>query len=156
MLEINTDDSLGLLYRISRTISRAGCDVDLVLISTEGTPGDRRLPHHAGRGQAGGGGAADAQRRSSADAAGRRRRLTPSDNYVTINNTGDNNVYSLAGRATPVRQPAGRRAGAGGRSMGRVAEYRQNSRHNIMYATNMSATGAYPPSIVGAKFLLFH
>ena len=36
VLEINTDDSLGLLYRISRTISRAGCDVDLVLISTEG------------------------------------------------------------------------------------------------------------------------
>jgi [protein-PII] uridylyltransferase len=36
VLEINTDDSLGLLYRISRTISQAGCDVDLVLISTEG------------------------------------------------------------------------------------------------------------------------
>jgi [protein-PII] uridylyltransferase len=36
VLEINADDSLGLLYRISRTISLAGCDVDLVLISTEG------------------------------------------------------------------------------------------------------------------------
>jgi [protein-PII] uridylyltransferase len=36
VLEINADDSLGLLYRISRTISRGGCDVDLVLISTEG------------------------------------------------------------------------------------------------------------------------
>ena len=30
------DDALGLLYRISRLISHRGCDVDLVLISTEG------------------------------------------------------------------------------------------------------------------------
>jgi [protein-PII] uridylyltransferase len=37
ILEINAGDSLGLLYRISRLISRHGCDVDLVLISTEGT-----------------------------------------------------------------------------------------------------------------------
>jgi [protein-PII] uridylyltransferase len=36
ILEINADDALGLLYRISRLISRQGCDVDLVLISTEG------------------------------------------------------------------------------------------------------------------------
>ena len=31
-----TDDAPGLLYRISRVISDQGCDVDLVLISTEG------------------------------------------------------------------------------------------------------------------------
>ena len=36
ILEINADDALGLLYRISRLISHHGCDVDLVLISTEG------------------------------------------------------------------------------------------------------------------------
>jgi [protein-PII] uridylyltransferase len=36
ILEISADDSMGLLYRISRVISRHGCDVDLVLISTEG------------------------------------------------------------------------------------------------------------------------
>jgi [protein-PII] uridylyltransferase len=36
ILEINADDALGLLYRISRLISHQGCDVDLVLISTEG------------------------------------------------------------------------------------------------------------------------
>jgi [protein-PII] uridylyltransferase len=30
------DDAVGLLYRISRIISQHGCDVDLVLISTEG------------------------------------------------------------------------------------------------------------------------
>jgi [protein-PII] uridylyltransferase len=36
VLEIDAEDSQGLLYRISRVISRAGHDVDLVLISTEG------------------------------------------------------------------------------------------------------------------------
>ena len=36
VLEIVADDALGLLYRVSRVISRHGCDVDLVLISTEG------------------------------------------------------------------------------------------------------------------------
>ncbi|MEO8070262.1 MAG: hypothetical protein ABI652_02590, partial [Acidobacteriota bacterium] len=35
-LEIITDDAPGLLYRISSAISDQGCDVDLVLISTEG------------------------------------------------------------------------------------------------------------------------
>jgi [protein-PII] uridylyltransferase len=36
ILDIVTDNALGLLYRISRVISHHGCDVDLVLISTEG------------------------------------------------------------------------------------------------------------------------
>ena len=36
MLEIVADDSLGLLHRISRAISNQRCDVDLVLVSTEG------------------------------------------------------------------------------------------------------------------------
>jgi [protein-PII] uridylyltransferase len=36
VVEIITDDAPGLLYRISRAISDEGCDVDLVLISTEG------------------------------------------------------------------------------------------------------------------------
>ena len=36
MLEIVADDALGLLYRISRVISTNDCDVDLVLVSTEG------------------------------------------------------------------------------------------------------------------------
>jgi [protein-PII] uridylyltransferase len=35
-LEIVTGDAPGLLYRISRAVSDQGCDVDLVLISTEG------------------------------------------------------------------------------------------------------------------------
>lgn len=36
ILDIIADNALGLLYRISRVISQHGCDVDLVLISTEG------------------------------------------------------------------------------------------------------------------------
>ena len=36
MLEIVADDAPGLLHRISRVISGQGCDVHLVLISTEG------------------------------------------------------------------------------------------------------------------------
>jgi [protein-PII] uridylyltransferase len=36
VIEINAEDSLGLLYRISRVISQTGYDVHLVLISTEG------------------------------------------------------------------------------------------------------------------------
>jgi [protein-PII] uridylyltransferase len=36
VLEILADDSPGLLYRISRVISTNQCDVDLVLVSTEG------------------------------------------------------------------------------------------------------------------------
>jgi [protein-PII] uridylyltransferase len=36
VLELIADDAPGLLHRISRVISTHGCDVDLVLISTEG------------------------------------------------------------------------------------------------------------------------
>ena len=36
VLEVVTEDALGLLNRVSRLISEHGCDVDLVLISTEG------------------------------------------------------------------------------------------------------------------------
>jgi [protein-PII] uridylyltransferase len=36
VLEIVAADQLGLLYRISRGISEQGCEIDLVLISTEG------------------------------------------------------------------------------------------------------------------------
>ena len=36
VLEIVADDAPGLLYRISRVISGQGCDVELVLIATEG------------------------------------------------------------------------------------------------------------------------
>ncbi len=36
VIEIIADDAVGLLYRISRTISSHRCDVDLVLIATEG------------------------------------------------------------------------------------------------------------------------
>ena len=36
ILDIIADNALGLLYRISRVMSQHGCDVDLVLISTEG------------------------------------------------------------------------------------------------------------------------
>jgi len=36
VLELVADDAPGLLYRISRAISGRGCDVDLVLIATEG------------------------------------------------------------------------------------------------------------------------
>jgi [protein-PII] uridylyltransferase len=36
VVEIIADDAPGLLYRVSRAISDHGCDVDLVLISTEG------------------------------------------------------------------------------------------------------------------------
>lgn len=36
ILDIIADDVLGLLYRISRVISENGCDIDLVLIATEG------------------------------------------------------------------------------------------------------------------------
>ena len=37
ILEIVTQDTWGLLYRISRMISQHGCDIDLVLVSTEGS-----------------------------------------------------------------------------------------------------------------------
>jgi [protein-PII] uridylyltransferase len=36
ILDLVTDNALGLLHRVSGAISRHGCDVDLVLISTEG------------------------------------------------------------------------------------------------------------------------
>ena len=36
VLELVADDAPGLLYRVSRVISTCGCDVDLVLIATEG------------------------------------------------------------------------------------------------------------------------
>ena len=36
IIDIIADDELGLLYRISRVMSQNGCDVDLVLIATEG------------------------------------------------------------------------------------------------------------------------
>jgi [protein-PII] uridylyltransferase len=36
ILDIVASNVLGLLYRISRVISRHGCNVELVLISTEG------------------------------------------------------------------------------------------------------------------------
>jgi [protein-PII] uridylyltransferase len=36
VVEIVADDAPGLLYRVSRVLSEQGCDVDLVLISTEG------------------------------------------------------------------------------------------------------------------------
>jgi [protein-PII] uridylyltransferase len=36
IVEIIAEDALGLLYRVSRAMSESGCDVDLVLIGTEG------------------------------------------------------------------------------------------------------------------------
>ena len=36
ILDINADNAVGLLYRISRLISQKRCEIDLVLISTEG------------------------------------------------------------------------------------------------------------------------
>ena len=36
ILDIIASNAIGLLHRISRVMSRHGCDVDLVLISTEG------------------------------------------------------------------------------------------------------------------------
>ena len=36
IMEIVAPDSIGLLYRISREISESGCNIELVLISTEG------------------------------------------------------------------------------------------------------------------------
>ena len=36
ILDIIADDALGLLYRISRVMSQNGCEIDLVLIATEG------------------------------------------------------------------------------------------------------------------------
>jgi len=36
ILDIVASNVLGLLYRISRVISQHGCEVDLVLIATEG------------------------------------------------------------------------------------------------------------------------
>ncbi|HEX4346834.1 MAG TPA: hypothetical protein VHZ73_04640, partial [Vicinamibacterales bacterium] len=36
IVEIIAENALGLLYRVSRAMSESGCDVDLVLIATEG------------------------------------------------------------------------------------------------------------------------
>ena len=46
ILEIVAQDAPGLLHRISRVISQHGCNVDLVLIATEGDNGHRRVPPH--------------------------------------------------------------------------------------------------------------
>src|SRR4029079_13030708 len=55
-LDLVADTALGLLHRVSGAISRHGCDVDLVLISTEGqkaidvfhiTRGGAKLPDDA-------------------------------------------------------------------------------------------------------------
>ncbi len=54
ILEIVAENRLGLLYRVSRAMSESGCDVDLVLIATEGrraidvfhlTRGGKKLTH---------------------------------------------------------------------------------------------------------------
>jgi [protein-PII] uridylyltransferase len=37
IVEIVAENALGLLYRVSRAMSESGCDVDLVLIATEGS-----------------------------------------------------------------------------------------------------------------------
>jgi [protein-PII] uridylyltransferase len=36
ILEIVAENAMGLLFRVSRAMSESGCDVDLVLIATEG------------------------------------------------------------------------------------------------------------------------
>ncbi len=36
IVEIVAENAMGLLYRVSRAMSESGCDVDLVLIATEG------------------------------------------------------------------------------------------------------------------------
>src|SRR5262249_2420390 len=36
IVEIIAENALGLLYRVSRAMSESGCEVDLVLIATEG------------------------------------------------------------------------------------------------------------------------
>ena len=36
IVEIVAENAIGLLYRVSRVMSELGCDVDLVLIATEG------------------------------------------------------------------------------------------------------------------------
>jgi [protein-PII] uridylyltransferase len=36
IVEIVAENALGLLYRMSRAMSESGCEVDLVLIATEG------------------------------------------------------------------------------------------------------------------------
>jgi len=56
ILDLVADNALGLLHRVSGAISRHGCDVGLVLISTEGqkaidvfhiTRGGAKLPDEA-------------------------------------------------------------------------------------------------------------
>ena len=78
ILDIVAGNALGLLYRISRVISQHGCDVDLVLIATEGREGDRRVPHHEGGSQAHRGGAARADLRPATHTGGNAMKLIKS------------------------------------------------------------------------------
>ena len=48
ILDITAGNALGLLYRISRVISQHGCDVHLVLISTEGERGGHQQHQRRG------------------------------------------------------------------------------------------------------------
>ena len=70
IVEIVADDALGLLFRISHTIAINGCEIDFVLIATEGRQGDRRVSHHQGRRQADPRGSARAHRAPATPAGG--------------------------------------------------------------------------------------
>ena len=71
VLEIVADDAPGLLYRISRVISGQGCDVELVLIATEGQQGGRRAARHEARSQVVGFGSGRADAGTRTGAGGR-------------------------------------------------------------------------------------
>ena len=51
ILDIVANNAIGLLHRISRVMSRHGCDVDLVLDFDRGREGHRRVSHHPGGGK---------------------------------------------------------------------------------------------------------
>ena len=64
IVEIVAENALGLLYRMSRAMSESGCEVDLVLIATEGPAGDRRVSSDAPGAKLSAGAAGGADRRT--------------------------------------------------------------------------------------------